>query len=171
MLPLWRILAGLCRLLALAALAATVVLPAVQIVSRGTFDRPIFGIEEASAYALICITFLALPLVVARDEQIRLDEITALMPARLRRAIALVIAVLGLLAFAWVAWSAFRSGMQNFGTRTIALRMPYWLFVAPVVIGMAIASYACLMLLLGRIRPEPPESILTPPPPAEPDGR
>jgi TRAP-type transport system small permease protein len=159
---LWRLLAGVCRLLALGALAATVILPAIQIVSRGTFDRPIFGIEEASAYALICITFLALPLVVARDELIRLAEVTALLPALLRRAIALLIALLGLVAFAWVAWSGFRSGLQNLGTRTIALKMPYWLFVAPVVLGMAIAAWACLMILLGRLRPDPPETPASP---------
>lgn len=162
MLLLWRVLARLCEVLALTALAATVVLPAVQIISRGTFDRPIFGLEEGTAYALICVTFIALPLVVARDELIRLAEVAALMPAWLRRALALLIAFLGMVAFAWVAWSAFRSGLQNLGTRTIALRMPYWLFVAPVVVGMGVASYAFLMLLLGFIRPERPGTTASP---------
>jgi len=172
MLRVWRVLARLCEFVAFVALAATVVLPAIQIVSRGTFDRPIFGLEESTTYALIWVTFVALPLVVARDELIRLAELAALLPAALRRAIAFLIALLGCLACAWVAWSAFRSGIQNFGTRTVALRMPYWLFVAPVVVGMGIASYAFLLILLGRLRPEAPPPAVSPELRAtHPDGR
>jgi len=159
MLSLWRLLSGLCALLCGLALAALVVLPVAQIVMRGVFARPVIGIEEATAYALICASFIGLPLVTARDELIRLREFVDRLPSAIRRALATAMTLASLIAFAWVAWSGWNSALQNAGTRTVALNIPYWLFVAPLVIGMAIASYACLLVLLGRIEPSPDPAV------------
>jgi TRAP-type C4-dicarboxylate transport system permease small subunit len=170
MLSLWRLLSGLCALLSAVALTALVALPVIQIVMRGVFSRPVIGIEEATAYALICASFIGLPLVTARDELIRLREFVDLLPEGLRNALAKVMALASFAAFAWVGWAGWNSGLQNAGTRTVALNIPYWLFVAPLVFGMAIASYASFLILLGRVEPSPSDALAPQPTGPAPDG-
>jgi TRAP-type C4-dicarboxylate transport system permease small subunit len=167
MLHHWRLLSGLCALSCGIALAALVVLPVAQIVMRGVFSQPVIGIEEATAYALICASFIGLPLVTARDELIRLREFVDRLPPAIRKALATAMTLASLIAFAWVAWSGWNSALQNAGTRTVALNIPYWLFVAPLIVGMATASYACLLILLRRIEPSPDHAVAPQPPEVE----
>ena len=144
-----RVLAGG----AIIALLALVALPFTQVVLRDAFESPIVGLEEATRWGLIALVYLALPLLVRKNEQIRFDELINRLPRRLRTGLerihlAIAAVVLGVLVNA-----ALGSALQHASTRTPILNIPFVVFIAPMLLGLAATAVAALYFAL---RPEPP---------------
>ena len=149
----WRIIERVAEAVALFALAALVVLPFTQVILRDFFSSPVVGLEEATRWGLIALVFLALPLLAAHDGQIRFAEIVNRLPGRMRRGLERIILLLCGVALMALVVAAVHSILQNTGTRTPTLDIPFWLFSLPFLVGLALMSLGCLWVAVRRAPP------------------
>ena len=91
------------RWVCLALLSLLIATPLAQIVMRSVFNVPMSGAEELARYFMICLVFLGAPLVTLWGGQIGMEEFQALIPARPRWWLQLLIEVAGIALFALVA--------------------------------------------------------------------
>jgi TRAP-type C4-dicarboxylate transport system permease small subunit len=136
----------LCRAaewLAIAALFAVTGLIALQIVAREVFVAGIAWADELARYAGLTLIFLGIPMLLARNEHVKVDMFLMMLPERPRRWVAVANEVL-MAAFALlflVAGWLFMERAAKFATPAMA--MPNLLFYMPAFVGMA------LMLLVA----------------------
>jgi TRAP-type C4-dicarboxylate transport system permease small subunit len=152
------------RAVSFVLLALLIATPLAQIVMRSVFNVPMSGAEELTRYFLICAVFLAAPLVTFDGAQIGMEEVQALIPARPRWWLQLAIEVAGIAFFAFVAVAAVVTIRNNLRNQTATLEMPFWLFMAPLAVGMALLAVETLVRLTHtwqRKRPEDKHTVLT----------
>jgi TRAP-type C4-dicarboxylate transport system permease small subunit len=152
------------RAVSFVLLALLIATPLAQIVMRSVFNVPMSGAEELTRYFLICAVFLAAPLVTFDGAQIGMEEFQALIPPRPRWWLQLAIEVAGIVFFGFVAVAAAVTIQNNLRNQTATLEMPFWLFMAPLVVGMALLSVettARLAHTWQRKRPEDKHTVLT----------
>lgn len=147
-----------------ALLALLIATPLAQIVLRSIFNVPMSGAEEMTRYFLICAVFLAAPLVTFEGGQIGMEELQAKIPPRPRWWLQLAIEVAGIAFFGFVAVAAVLTIGNNLRNQTATLEMPFWLFMAPLAVGMALLAVetaARLVHTWQRRRPEDKHTVLT----------
>ena len=138
--------------------------PLAQIVMRSVFNVPMSGAEELARYFLICMTFLAAPLVTFHGGQIRMEEFQALIPAKPRWLVQLAIEITAVAVFVLFTIAAVVTISNNLQNQTATLEMPFWLFMAPLAIGsllLVIETLAVLSHTWQRKRPEEKRTTLT----------
>ena len=138
-----RALVALCLLL-LAALIAT---PSLQIVMRGVFNVPMAGAEELARYFLIALTLLGGAYVTHSGGQIRMEEFQAMLPSRGRYALQVLIELCAVGMFGLMTVASVVSIRMNLDNQTATLEMPYWLFMAPLTLGMALLTLEYVLQL------------------------
>jgi TRAP-type C4-dicarboxylate transport system permease small subunit len=143
-----RALVAVCLLL----LAALIFTPALQIVMRGVFNVPMSGAEELARYFLIALTLMGAAVVTYEGGQIRMQEFQALLPQRLRFVLQVFIELCAVVMFGLMAVAAAVSISQNLNNQTATLEMPYWLFMAPLLVGMALLALESLLQLVRTVR-------------------
>ena len=148
----------------LALLAALIVTPLAQITMRGVFNVPLAGAEELAKYFLICLTFVAASYVTREGGQIRMEEFQALVPARPRWVLQLVIEACGIGVFGVLFVASVVTVTRNLNSVTPVLEIPFWLFFAPLVVGSLLLVVETLAMLAHtwRVRrPEPKHTVLS----------
>jgi TRAP-type C4-dicarboxylate transport system permease small subunit len=138
---------------AVLALLSLVFLPATQVFMRDFFSAPIIGLEEATRWGLIILVFFGAPLLIAKNEQIRLAEFIDQLPPHTRFALERVILFVSGVSVACIAYAGLLSMLRSIGTRTSVLDIPFWLFASPMVIGFAVASLGYVYYALRRANP------------------
>jgi TRAP-type C4-dicarboxylate transport system permease small subunit len=159
-----RLLRKAVRWTSLVLLTVLVVTPLVQITMRGVFNLPLAGAEELAKYFLICLTFVAASYVSAEGGQIRMEEFQALLPARPRWILQLVIEASAVFLFAILFIASVVTVSRNLNSVTPILEMPFWLFFAPLVLGALLLTVEALLLLAHTWRggrPEEKQTVLT----------
>jgi TRAP-type C4-dicarboxylate transport system permease small subunit len=126
--------------------------PALQIVMRGVFNVPMSGAEELARYFLIALTLMGAAVVTYEGGQIRMQEFQALLPERLRFVLQVFIELCAVVMFGLMAVAAAVSISQNLNNQTATLEMPYWLFMAPLLVGMALLALESLLQLVRTVR-------------------
>ena len=126
---------GLVRWASFALLFLLIVTPLAQIVMRSIFNVPMSGAEELARYFLICLTFLAAPLVTFSGGQIRMEEFQGLVPAKPRWLLQLIIELTGMATFALFFVATIVTIGNNLSNQTATLEMPFWLFMLPLSLG------------------------------------
>jgi TRAP-type C4-dicarboxylate transport system permease small subunit len=149
----WPLIERALGFVSIAALASLVLLPSLQVILRDFFNAPIIGLEEATRWGLIILVFLAVPLLLATNEQIRLAEFVNHLPATPRKLLERVILLVSGLSVGIVAYAGVLSVMRNLGTRTSTLDIPFWLFAAPMLIGFSVAALGYVWFALRREDP------------------
>lgn len=129
----------------LALLAALIFTPTLQIVMRGVFDVPMAGGEELARYFLICLTLIGGGFVTSQGGQIKMEEIQAMLPDRLRWYLQLLIDFCGVGMFGFIAYASIRSILNNLENQTATLEMPFWIFMMPLTLGMI---FLCIELMV-----------------------
>ena len=150
---LWPLIERALATIAVAALASLVLLPSLQVVLRDFFNAPLIGLEEGTRWGLIILVFLAAPLLLSTNEQIRLSEFIDYLPRRARLILERVILLVSGLSVAVIAYAGVLSVMRNMSTRTSTLDIPFWLFAAPMLIGFAAAALGYVWFALRRDDP------------------
>lgn len=150
---LWPLIERALATIAVAALLSLVLLPSLQVVLRDFFNAPLIGLEEATRWALIILVFLAAPLLLSTNEQIRLSEFIDYLPRHARLILERVILLVSGLSVAVIAYAGVLSVMRNMSTRTSTLDIPFWLFAAPMLIGFALAALGYIWFALRRQDP------------------
>jgi len=133
-------------------LAALIFTPSLQIVLRGIFNVPLSGAEELTRYFLIALTLLGAAQVSHEGGQIRMQEFQAMLPARLRFAVQIVIEVAAAGMFGLMAVASVVSIRHNLSNQTATLEMPYWLFMGPMTVGMTLLTLESAAELLRTLR-------------------
>ena len=152
------------RGISLLLLAALVVTPLAQITMRGVFNVPLAGAEELAKYFLICLTLLAASYVTHEGGQIRMEEFQALLPARPRWLLQLVIELSGIGVFGVLFVASVVTVTRNLNSVTPVLEIPFWLFFAPLVVGsllLVVETLAMLVHTWRTRRPEAKQTVLT----------
>jgi TRAP-type C4-dicarboxylate transport system permease small subunit len=150
---IWSLIERALGATAVAALIMLVALPSLQVILRDFFNAPLIGLEEATRWGLIILVFLAAPLLLSTNEQIRLSEFIDYLPRRVRLMLERVILLLSGLSVAVIAYAGVLSVMRNMSTRTSTLDIPFWLFAAPMLIGFALAALGYIWFALRRQDP------------------
>jgi len=150
---LWPLIERALATIAVVALASLVLLPSLQVILRDFFNAPLIGLEEATRWALIILVFLAAPLLLSTNEQIRLSEFIDYLPRRARLILERVILLISGLSVAVIAYAGVLSVMRNMSTRTSTLDIPFWLFAAPMLVGFALAALGYIWFALRRQDP------------------
>ena len=150
---LWPLIERALATIAVAALASLVLLPSLQVVLRDFFNAPLIGLEEGTRWGLIILVFLAAPLLLSTNEQIRLSEFIDYLPRRARLILERVILLVSGLSVAVIAYAGVLSVMRNMSTRSSTLDIPFWLFAAPMLIGFALAALGYIWFALRRQDP------------------
>ena len=145
------------RWTSLVLLALLIVTPLLQITMRGVFNLPFSGAEELARYFLICLVFIASPWVTQAGGQIRMEELQAKLPVRPRWLLQLAIDLSGVALFAIVLAAGISSIRNNLDNQTATLEMPFWLFMAPLVVGALMLMIETLIVFVNTYRRHRPE--------------
>jgi TRAP-type C4-dicarboxylate transport system permease small subunit len=162
-----KLLAGvraLVRWMSLALMALLILTPLAQIVMRGVFNVPMAGAEELARYFLITLTFIGASYVTQQGGQIRMEEFQAVVPPRPRWLLQLGIELSGIAMFGVLLLAGIITVGNNLRNQTATLEMPFWLFMAPLVVGsllLVIETGAMFLHTWRRKRPEEKQTILT----------
>jgi TRAP-type C4-dicarboxylate transport system permease small subunit len=152
------------RWVSIALLFALVITPLAQITMRGIFNVPMSGAEELARYFLICLTFIGAAYVTEQGGQIRMEEFQVLVPPRPRWYLQLLIELSGVAMFGTMFVAAVVTIANNLNNQTATLEMPFWLFMAPLAVGMLLLVLETLLMFVHtwrRRRPEEKQTILT----------
>lgn len=147
-----RLLILALRVLCCALLFALIAMPFAQIVMRGVFNVPMAWAEELTRYFLICLTFMGGALVTVEGGQIRMEELQAALPERMRFWLQLIIDATGIGVFGYICFAALVTIGNNLRNQTATLEMPFWMFMAPLALGMALLALATAHDLLRTFR-------------------
>lgn len=142
----------LIRWVSLALLFLLIVTPLAQVVMRGVFTLPFSGAEELARYFLICLTFLAASYVTFEGGQIRMEEVQAFLPPKLRWVTQLVIEGAGVILFGFIAFASVLTITRNMDNRTATLEMPFLLFMAPLALGAVLLAFETAMIFTRLLR-------------------
>lgn len=139
--------------LAIAAMALIVLVAlTIALVSlREIFGIAVPGSDEFSQYLLLCIVFLGLPAVARTGGHIKMEEFLAILPRRIQVGIGVLMALCAFAAFFVISYSAFRNIMENLGTVTPSLQMPFSIYLAPTVLGFFLVAIEYVVVLVRLI--------------------
>ncbi len=151
---IWTFIERVCGGLSVLALFVLVVLPFTQVIMRDAFNAPVAGLEEATRWGLIALVYLALPLLVARNEQIRFSEVVDRMPRRGRSILERVLLLVSAACLVVLLDAAIGSALQNGSNRTPMIGIPFYLFIAPMVVGLSLTALGALYFALRRTPPQ-----------------
>lgn len=156
----WTTLERILGVLSVLALFALVVLPFTQVIMRDVFNAPVAGLEEATRWGLITLVYIALPLLISKNEQIRFGEIVDRLPGRARTLLERAQLLVACAVLAVLIDAAVGSALQNASNRTPMLNIPFQLFIAPMVVGLVLAAIGCAYFALRTPPPRvaPPEA-------------
>ena len=164
MLTIVNALRAVVRAMCLALLALLIVTPLAQIMMRGVFNVPMSGAEELARYFLITLTFVASSYVTLEGGQIRMEEFQGLVPPHPRWLLQLGIELAGIALFGVMCAAGAITIANNLSNKTATLEMPFWLFMAPLVVGSALLVLETAFTLVHtwrRKRPEDKHTVLT----------
>jgi TRAP-type C4-dicarboxylate transport system permease small subunit len=155
-------------LIALAALVGTLgllflaVLIVCDVIAR-SLGAPITGAQDLTTMSMVLVVFGGMALCDRLGGHVAVDVLEPWLPAGLRRVTDVLIAVLGAVSFALIAWTVWESAVlsQLLHLRTNIIALPkawfQWAvcgFAAITALGMALRA---VELALGRPAPDPGE--------------
>ncbi len=152
------------RWVCLGLLALLILTPIAQVVMRGVFTLPFAGAEELARYFLVCLTFIGASWVTQRGGQIRMEEFQAVLPRRPRWILQMVIEISGVAVFVVFLVASLHTIGNNLENQTATLELPFWLFMAPLVLGAAllvVETAATLVRTWRRGGPEDKQTTLS----------
>jgi TRAP-type C4-dicarboxylate transport system permease small subunit len=143
------------RFLSLLLLGVMILTPALQVLLREVFAHPFMGAEELSRFMLICVVMLALPYTISSGASIRMEELLGLVPRPAQKMAEILIASLGLIAFAFAAGSVMTATLRNLNNSSPTLSIPYYIFFSAAFVGFLLAAVEFGLQICKAIRNRP----------------
>jgi len=140
-------LRNLDRTLATLCLALLTVIVLIQVVMRELFYAPLVGAEELVRYLLICVIFFGSPYAARIGGHIAMVEFLLKFPKSLRTPLQFLSLASTFAVFAIIFVSAFFTFTANMGNRTATLSIPFWIFIAPAIIGFFLLAVEYAILI------------------------
>ena len=118
----------------------------VNVVGRYVFNRSILGAEEVQVYIMVWMAFVGAGIVTWRNMHLRMDALSRLMPAGVRKFLLICEFILCLAVVGYTATQSwdYVSRMLMLGSTSDVAHVPMWMVHASVVTGLALLI---LMLL------------------------
>jgi TRAP-type C4-dicarboxylate transport system permease small subunit len=148
----------------LALLALLIGTPLAQVFVRGVFNAPMASAEELARYFVISLTFIGASYVTLEGGQIRMEEFQGILPPRPRWLLQMAIELAGVAMFGVVFVATVITIGDNLENQTPTLEMPFWLFMAPLLVGSLLLMLETGMKFLHtlrRRRPDEKHTVLT----------
>lgn len=130
-----------------AVMTGLIIVPTAQVIMRGVFTLPFIGAEELTRFLLICLVFLAYPLVIEHGENIVMGEFKAAMPRKLRAVVNFTISISAVAITGFIAWVTAANISRNLANATPTLGIPFWIFLGATLFGFAGAALVHLVHL------------------------
>jgi TRAP-type C4-dicarboxylate transport system permease small subunit len=143
------------RFLSLLLLGVMILTPTLQVLLREVFAHPFMGAEELSRFMLICVVMLALPYTISSGASIRMEELLGLVPRPAQKMAEILIASLGLIAFAFAAGSVMTATLRNLNNSSPTLSIPYYIFFSAAFVGFLLAAVEFGLQICKAIRNRP----------------
>lgn len=150
--PLRPLLLPLCRALEWLAMLMLVVATTsimTEVVARGVFQLGLPAVGELARYAGLGVIFLTVPLLLARDNHVKVDMFHRMTRGRTYRALAVFneLVTLAFCVFFLVScwWFMQRAGRFS----TPALNMPNLWYYLPAMVGMVLTTLVSADRVLG----------------------
>jgi len=140
-------LRNLDRTLATSCLALLTIIVLVQVIMRELFYAPLVGAEELVRYLLICVIFFGSPYAARIGGHIAMVEFLLKFPKILRDPIRFLTLASSFAVFAIIFVSAFFTLTANMNNKTATLSIPFWIFIAPAIIGFFLLAVEYAILL------------------------
>lgn len=148
-----RIINGLATLLGM-GLIAMVLLSVYNVVSRYIFSDALLWADEIAVFAMIVITWLGAIVCAWRKIDIRMEILTAILPRRLRFALAIVqqTVIAGLCT--WVAWLSYGyvARVFKFNMTSDSAGIPIWFVHGAITFGLAAIAMIAALRIVWLIR-------------------
>ncbi|HVK31933.1 MAG TPA: TRAP transporter small permease subunit [Burkholderiaceae bacterium] len=124
----------------------------VEVLARGLFNLGLPGVGEIAKWAGLALIFLAVPLLLARDEHVKVDMLFQLSKGVPRRLLAVFneLATLAFCVFFLVSCWWFMQRAARFSTP--ALSIPNLWYYMPAIAGMALTTLVAADRVLGILR-------------------
>lgn len=153
--PLRPLLLPLCRTFEALAMALVVVVTGAimtEVVARGFFNLGLPGAGEIAKYAGLGLIFLGVPLLLARDEHVKVDMLFVRSRGATRRLLTVCneLATLAFCVLFLVSCGWFMQRAARFSTP--ALSIPNLLYYLPAIAGMALTTLVAADRVLGVLR-------------------
>ena len=141
-------------------IALMMVMICADVISRGVFQKPIAGVSELTAMAIVVIVFLSLGSTLRHGRMSRadlfIDGFITRRPVagRILDAVFLLAGAAVCAIIAWATWPALlRAWERNdfVGTEGV-FTVPTWPLRLAVIVGTVVAGLQYLVLLVGRAR-------------------
>jgi len=136
-----------------AALIVAVLLNFANVIGRYGFGRVFFAADELQTYIMVYLAFLGAALVSFRGLHLRMDVLAQRLPAKLRRILAFIEAILVVALGALVTWVAWQyvAQMYSLGARSQTAQVPMWIPHVALVLGFGLmAAIGLARLIRGR---------------------
>jgi TRAP-type transport system small permease protein len=135
------------------ALIVAVVLNFGNVVGRYGFGRVFFAADELQTYIMVYLAFVGAALASWRGVHLRMDVLAQRLPARLRKLLLWVEAVLVIVLAGLVTWVAcqYVGDMYSLGARSQTAQVPMWIPHLAMVLGFGfMAAIGVLRLIQKR---------------------
>ena len=124
-----------------------------NVIGRYIFLRPIIWAEEIILYSTIWTVFIGLSVVAWRGLHLRMDVLYELFPPPLKRAVAILMALVTIWLSAQIVYIGFQvvARLQANNQRTPAAGIPIFLIYWAIPIGFALAAIVAAVYLAGYV--------------------
>lgn len=124
-----------------------------NVIGRYALNQSIYFSEELNEFLIVIVTFMGLGYATRKGIHIRMSAIYDALPARMRKALMVVIAATTAVMMALLAWYAFEyvQKVASRGRITPALQVPLYLTYVWVVIGLALTAFQYLLTALRNL--------------------
>lgn len=128
----------------------------LDVVLRYVFNAPFRGSLEFTQFLMSVIVFLGLAYCGWTGGHIAVDLFESQLAKRWLRYLPAILALVGAILFAAIAWYSFQNGLQNMRRVSNMLRWPYYPFVFVTAFGSAV--YAAVLFVQAIRAPRTPPS-------------
>jgi len=146
--------ASICTVVGAVALAVMMVLTTYDVIARAAFAMPLHGVVDITEIMVLGVAMLGLPEICLRDEQIRVDILDNLVPARLLMGLKLLGSSATVVFLALLLLNVARPMLDSyrFGDIKADTGFPVYLLFALIffsLLAAALMTLAGLMRLMG----------------------
>ena len=135
-------------------LIAAVLINLSNVAGRYLLDKPIYWAEEGMVYLQIALVIIGAALVTRDNAHLRMDAVEHLMPARLKRKIDLVTALLTVVVTLVLTWYSVGivAGMLENDQRSMVSQIPLAIPFGVLPLGFALIALFALLRLIALVR-------------------
>ena len=144
-----------CTVLGALAIAVMMLATCWDIAARQVANAPLHGVVELVEIMVLASAMLGLPETFLRDEQIRVDLVDSVLPAKLIAVIKAIALVLAIVLLAILAFNVYQPMLdaRMFGDVKYDLGVPVYPLYGLIIFSFVVSIFSCFAALLQQMKP------------------